>query len=106
MSNAFCMINQGSLVKYESRKKSCHYQTHFWVTNLDAKLWFSADEPPVIKYVQDLELAYIQQRYKEFHDNCHALMGYNTSFSEEIAIKWFEMIHTGLPVPTLIAFVN
>ena len=53
---------------------------------------YSADERPVAKFVPDIELAYILQRYKEVHDTCHVLLNYNTSVEEEIAVKWFEMM--------------
>ena len=52
----------------------------------------------------DIELAYILQRYKEVHDTCHVLLNYNTSVEEEIAVKWFEMMQTGLPLTALSAF--
>ena len=54
----------------------------------------------------DIELAYILQRYKEVHDACHVLLNYNTSIEEEIAVKWFEMAQTGLPVAALTAFLG
>ena len=65
---------------------------------------YTADERPVAKHVPDLELAYILQRYKEVHDACHVLLNYGTSVQEEIAVKWFEMMQTGLPLPALSAF--
>lgn len=67
---------------------------------------YSADERPIVKHVPDLDLAYILQRYKEVHDANHVLLNYGTSVSEEIAVKWFEMMQTGLPLPALSAFVG
>ena len=67
---------------------------------------FTSDERPVVKYVADLEHAYILQRYKEVHDMAHVLLGYGTSVTEEIAVKWFEMIQTELPMSALAAFVG
>jgi ubiquinone biosynthesis protein COQ4 len=32
---------------------------------------FSADERPVVKYIPDLELAYIIQRYREVSEKIH-----------------------------------
>ena len=52
---------------------------------------YTADERPLVKYVPNLEHAYILQRYKEVHDMAHVLLGYDTSVAEEIAVKWFEM---------------
>ena len=36
----------------------------------------------------------------------HVLLGYGTSVSEEIAVKWFEMMQTELPMSALSAFVG
>ena len=36
----------------------------------------------------------------------HVLLGYGTSVTEEIAVKWFEMIQTELPMSALSAFVG
>ena len=67
---------------------------------------YTSDERPLVKYVPDLEHAYILQRYKEVHDMAHVLLGYGTSVAEEIAVKWFEMQQTHLPMSALSAFVG
>ena len=67
---------------------------------------FTSDERPIVKYVPNLEHAYIMQRYKEVHDVAHVLLGYGTSVTEEIAVKWFEMIQTELPMSALSAFIG
>ena len=64
------------------------------------------DERPLVKYVGNPEHAYILQRYKETHDMTHRLFGYGISVSEEIAIKWFEMLQTELPMNALASFVG
>ena len=58
---------------------------------------FSSDERPIVKYIHDLELAFIIQRYREIHDSVHVLLGYNVSVAEELAVKWYEMNCLGLP---------
>jgi ubiquinone biosynthesis protein COQ4 len=58
---------------------------------------FSPDERPLVKYIPDLELAYLLQRYKETHDFYHVLLNYGRTVVEEIAVKWFEGIHLRLP---------
>jgi len=78
------------------------YQYASWMSNLG----YSSAERPLVKYVPNLEHAYIIQRYKEVHDTAHTLLGYNTSVEEEIAIKWFEMAQTGLPLTALSSFVG
>ena len=65
---------------------------------------FNSEDRPVAKYVQDLELAYIIQRYREIHDALHVLLGYDTSVSEELAVKWYEMSTLGLPSAALASF--
>ena len=67
---------------------------------------YTSDDRPVVKYVPNMEHAYIMQRYKEVHDMAHVLLGYGTSVSEEIAVKWFEMIQTELPMSALSSFVG
>lgn len=47
------------------------YQYALWMQ----KHSFSSNERPVVKYVQDVELAYIMQRYREVHDTLHVLLG-------------------------------
>ena len=53
-----------------------------------------------------MEHAYILQRYKEVHDFVHVLLGYSTTVAEEVAIKWFEMTQTELPMNALVAFLG
>ena len=65
---------------------------------------YSSDERPLVKYVQDIELAYIIQRYREIHDSLHVLLGYDTSVAEELAVKWYEMSILGLPSASLASF--
>jgi hypothetical protein len=58
---------------------------------------FSPDERPIAKYIPDIELAYICQRFKETHDFYHVLLDYGRTIPDEIAIKWFEALHLRLP---------
>ena len=41
------------------------------------------------------------QRYREVHDTLHVLLGYDVSVAEELAVKWYEMAHLGLPFAAL-----
>lgn len=74
----------------------------FWMSSHG----YTSAERPLVKYVPNLEHAYILQRYKEVHDSAHVLLGYGTSVTEEIAVKWFEMIQTELPMSALASFVG
>ena len=58
---------------------------------------FSPDLRPISKYIPDLELAYICQRYKETHDFYHVLLNYGRTVQHEIAVKWFEALQFRLP---------
>jgi ubiquinone biosynthesis protein COQ4 len=58
---------------------------------------FSPDERPVARYIPNMELAYICQRYKETHDFYHVLLNFGRSVPEELAVKWFEALHLRLP---------
>jgi ubiquinone biosynthesis protein Coq4 len=61
---------------------------------------FTPNERPLVRYVPDIELAYICQRYKETHDFYHVLLGYEPSLLHEVSVKWFEALHLRLPSPS------
>jgi len=44
------------------------------------------------------------QRYRETHDFYHTLTGLPVTVDGEIALKWFEMLQTGLPMTLLSSF--
>ena len=54
-----------------------------------------------VRYINDPELAYIMQRYRECHDFYHVLLGFPVSVSAELVVKWFELANMGLPVAFL-----
>ncbi|XP_047665231.1 ubiquinone biosynthesis protein COQ4 homolog, mitochondrial isoform X1 [Tachysurus fulvidraco] len=51
-----------------------------------------------VKFVDDEELAYVMQRYREVHDLLHTILGMPTNMLGEVAVKWFEAVQTGLPM--------
>ncbi|XP_030623703.1 ubiquinone biosynthesis protein COQ4 homolog, mitochondrial [Chanos chanos] len=51
-----------------------------------------------VKFVDNEELAYVMQRYREVHDLMHTLLGMPTNMLGEVAVKWFEAAQTGLPM--------
>ncbi|EHA99960.1 Ubiquinone biosynthesis protein COQ4-like protein, mitochondrial [Heterocephalus glaber] len=53
------------------------------------------------RFVDDEELAYVIQRYREVHDMLHTLLGMPTNILGEIVVKWFEAVQTGLPMCVL-----
>lgn len=57
-----------------------------------------------VRYVENEELAYIMQRYREIHDFIHTISGLSTTLVDEIALKWVEMANLGIPVTVLSSF--
>jgi ubiquinone biosynthesis protein COQ4 len=55
------------------------------------------------QYIDDIECAYVMQRYREAHDFYHAITGLPVIVEGEIALKWFEWTNMGLPVAGLSA---
>ena len=61
------------------------------------------DSRKPVKFVDDPELAYILQRYREVHDFNHLLLNQPTNLYGEVVVKWFEAIQTNLPMCWLAA---
>ena len=109
---------EGRLILKERPRFKLEYIDFKWLESLPddtfgkyywkfmAKYNFSPNERPLVKYIADMELAYILQRYKETHDWLHALLGFGIEVEEELAVKWFEMIQTGLPMTSYASFVG
>ncbi|KAF9194737.1 Ubiquinone biosynthesis protein [Haplosporangium sp. Z 767] len=57
-----------------------------------------------VHFVDSEELAYVMQRYRETHDFYHTLTDLPVTVDGEIALKWFEMAQTGLPMTMLSSF--
>ncbi|GJQ09499.1 hypothetical protein GpartN1_g3712.t1 [Galdieria partita] len=58
---------------------------------------FSPSERPLVRFIEDEELAYIMQRYREVHDFWHVLLEIPPTVQGEVILKWFEGFHTRLP---------
>ncbi len=67
---------------------------------------FDPNERAEVQFVADDELRWVMQRYREVHDFWHVLTGLEPTVEGELALKWFEMVQTGLPMPALAAFVG
>ena len=67
---------------------------------------FSPDGRSEVCFVEDPELRYVIQRYREIHDYMHALTGLGRSVLDELTLKWFEMVQTELPLCSLASFVG
>ncbi|KAI0950881.1 Ubiquinone biosynthesis protein [Taiwanofungus camphoratus] len=51
-----------------------------------------------VHYVDDPELAYVMQRYRECHDFYHCLCSLPVNVESELALKFFEFTNLGLPM--------
>lgn len=56
----------------------------------------SPDTRKAVQFVDDAELAYVMQRYRELHDLVHTLLDLPTTILGELIIKAFEAQQTGL----------
>ncbi|KAI0787599.1 coenzyme Q biosynthesis protein Coq4-domain-containing protein [Fomes fomentarius] len=56
-----------------------------------------------VHYVDDPELAYVMQRYRECHDFYHCILGMPVNVVSELAVKFFEFSNLGLPMAGLAA---
>ena len=64
---------------------------------------FSPEERMEVRFVEDPRDKWVVQRYRDVHDMWHTVTGMPTNLLGEIALKWFEAAHTGLPVALLSA---
>ena len=58
----------------------------------------SPDSRAQVQFVDDEELAYVMQRYREVHDLMHAILDLPTNMVGEVLVKWVEGLQTGLPM--------
>jgi len=56
------------------------------------------DSREPVHYVDDPELAYVMQRYRECHDLYHCICSMPVNVESELALKFFEFANLGLPV--------
>lgn len=56
-----------------------------------------------VHYINDPELAYVMQRYRECHDFYHCLANLPVSVPAELALKYFEFANLGLPLAAIAA---
>lgn len=90
-------IDFGNLRKFDKNTLGYKYYEYMSSNN------FTPDARPIVRYVPDVELAYICQRYKETHDFYHVLLGYGRTVLDELAVKHFEALHLRLPAASLSA---
>lgn len=67
------------------------------------KLKGSTDNFHQVHYIDDPELAYIMQRYRECHDFYHCICNLPVNVESELALKYFEFANLGLPMTAIAA---
>merc|ERR1712142_420825 len=68
------------------------------VADFNAKYSITPDTRAKVQFVDDPELAYVMQRYREVHDLLHVVLDMPTDMVGEVAVKWVEALHYGLPM--------
>lgn len=58
----------------------------------------SPDDRLAVQFVDDIELTYVMQRYREVHDIFHAMLLMPTTMLGEVSVKWVEALQTHLPM--------
>ncbi|XP_076650202.1 ubiquinone biosynthesis protein COQ4 homolog, mitochondrial isoform X2 [Halictus rubicundus] len=58
----------------------------------------SPDSRPLVRFVEDTDLAYVMQRYRETHDIFHAMLLMPTTMLGEVSVKWIEALQLRLPM--------
>lgn len=58
----------------------------------------SPDTRKEVQFVDDAELAYVMQRYRELHDIFHTILRQPTTIKGEVIVKAFEGVQTRLPL--------
>lgn len=51
-----------------------------------------------VQFMDNVELAYVIQRYREVHDLIHTILQMPTNMLGEVTVKWVEAIQTRLPM--------
>jgi ubiquinone biosynthesis protein COQ4 len=56
-----------------------------------------------VHYIDDPELAYVMQRYRECHDFYHCITNLPVNVESELALKYFEFANLGIPMAAISA---
>jgi ubiquinone biosynthesis protein COQ4 len=64
---------------------------------------FDPTERTPVRFLSDPELCYVMTRYRQCHDYFHVLTGLPPTVLGELALKWLELMQTGLPLAALSA---
>ena len=64
---------------------------------------FDPNERSSVRFISDPDLSYVMTRYRQCHDYWHVLTGLPPTVLGELALKWLELLQTGLPLAALSA---
>eukprot|EP00578_Thalassiosira_sp_NH16_P023674 CAMPEP_0181082530 /NCGR_PEP_ID=MMETSP1071-20121207/3669_1 /TAXON_ID=35127 /ORGANISM="Thalassiosira sp., Strain NH16" /LENGTH=318 /DNA_ID=CAMNT_0023164119 /DNA_START=158 /DNA_END=1114 /DNA_ORIENTATION=- len=64
---------------------------------------FDPNERSSVRFISDPNLSYVMTRYRQCHDYWHVLTGLPPTVLGELALKWLELMQTGLPLAALSA---
>ena len=64
---------------------------------------FDPNERTPVRFLSDPDLSYVMTRYRQCHDYWHVLTGLPPTVLGELALKWLELMQTGLPLAALSA---
>lgn len=64
---------------------------------------FDPNERSSVRFISDPNLSYVMTRYRQCHDYWHVLTGLPPTVMGELALKWLELMQTGLPLAALSA---
>jgi len=64
---------------------------------------FDPSERSPVRFIPDPDLSYVMTRYRQSHDYWHVLTGLPPTVLGELALKWLELMQTGLPLAALSA---
>ncbi|KAL9185067.1 hypothetical protein ACHAXT_002844 [Thalassiosira profunda] len=64
---------------------------------------FDPNDRSAVRFLSDPDLSYVMTRYRQCHDYWHVLTGLPPTVLGELALKWLELMQTGLPLAALSA---
>ena len=85
-------VDLEKLSKLDQNSLGYHYYSFLKKNNV------TPDTRMPVKFVDDMELSYVMQRYRETHDLVHTILDMPTNMQGEVAVKWVESIQTKLPM--------
>ena len=64
---------------------------------------YHPNERSPVRFLSDPNLSYVMTRYRQCHDYWHVLTNLPPTVLGELALKWLELLQTGLPLAALSA---